>query len=130
MKIKKKKALKEVFYYLLLIVFTIFLSQSIPGYYHNVIYYAHLSTVYVCASKVFNEVYGSSYSVGAQTSYNASTQNITVVYYDLEPDICVIKHEECHKKQFEQHRLFNCRLLILNEIECYTIQRWYEFIEE
>jgi hypothetical protein len=44
-----------------------------------------------------------------------------IVYLEENPDERTIKHEECHKKQYEERRIVNCESYIkkfLIEVEC------------
>lgn len=51
--------------------------------------------------------------------------NVPRTYPELR--LSTIKHELCHKKQFEKNRLFNCfaggTFLFINENECYIAQK-------
>lgn len=114
---------------LLLKVFAIlFLLCFLEQYFWSVIFFAHLSTTSVCRPALFQQNYGDKFAAGATTYINATTKETNIIYY-MEPSKGLIEHEQCHVRQYKQHRLFNCKLLIANEIECYTIQRWYELFE-
>lgn len=109
-----------------LILFSIFFLW----FYKNVIYYSNLSVTKACDPHRFDMIYSHQYSSAAQVTFNNITNDVEILYFKENPQLSLIKHEECHIRQYKQHRLFNCRikaLVFINEIECYTIQRFYEF---
>lgn len=61
---------------------------------------------------------------------NGETQEPSIeIYVEDDGDLPLLKHELCHLRQYRQNRLPSCSIPILktlSEIECYTIQRFYE----
>jgi len=92
------------------------------GVYKNIIYPAWLSTTSVCFPSHQN-ISLTGYVVGG--SYNSENNTISVFYENSNKE--TLKHETCHRVQFSENRLFNCRvgglLLMTNEIECYAAQK-------
>jgi len=119
----------------LIIFFLIFIIFTIIWINKNIIYYAKLSVISECEPQIFKTTYPDYYMAGAfNVTFEEESNNftITLMYVDEKPLRSIIKHEECHLRQFKQNRLGNCnnrRLLLLNEIECYTIQRFWELFE-
>lgn len=129
---------KVIFYIIFLIIFIV--TSTYIFYY--IFYPAHISMIYTCNAEKFEEDY-SNYKVSGRFNiyYNeTNTKDGSVdcenkneqyleIYVDDDENLPVLKHELCHLKQFNQHRLFTCKILALrtlNEAECYSIQRFYE----
>mgnify|MGYP001006292031 CR=1 FL=1 len=123
------------------ILLFLLLAISIYGfiwYQYNVAYWSYLSVESVCNPVVYKEVYAQQYPIAASfvvsknvtnTTTNVTSAPTTKIVYYAPKTTPVTKHEECHKRQYEQKRLFNCNIPLLfyfNEQECYIIQRYYE----
>jgi len=129
MEINKKIVLRIVIILASLILISLF------SYY--VIYHAHLSVIGACRPDALpaEAVILGTFSIQLNT-----TDNITDITTEIQINeniidtkyyIPVLKHELCHLRQYNQNRLFGCKnpaLLLLNEIECYSIQRFYELL--
>ena len=110
----------------------IFLLIGFILLFKNIFFFTHLSVSSVCEPVYFEEAYSQEYTTAGQFEGNASTGNYTIVYY-YDPDLPTIKHEECHLKQFRQHRFASCLIrptAYFAEFECYTIEAWYELKEK
>jgi len=131
-KLNNKSNKNKILKYLIFSFIVILLLISLIFFYNYIYSFSKLSVISACYPEQFEEEYGDKACVAGQTSvkYNKTTQNYTInVTYFIEPDIPIIKHEECHIRQFEQKRSFGCDnivLMTINEIECYSIQRFWE----
>mgnify|MGYP001570931357 CR=1 FL=1 len=76
---------------------------------------AYASTQWDCYNTV-----PEGYQIQGTFTYNQTTTTITNYVPVTEPKHQEVnKHELCHQKQYEEHRLYGCPFTILNEIECY-----------
>lgn len=100
-------------------LFLILLILFIPLYLY-ILYPSYLSMAIACDMVSEEELNSQGYYIAG--TYNSTTGNITI--YDEDPSIII--HENCHKKQFEQGRLFGCNFktgLFLNEVECKIVEK-------
>lgn len=60
-------------------------------------------------------------------AYDPNTDQIIIIGNESEePDPSIIRHEECHRRQHEEHRAHACNyklFLWMDEVECYLKQR-------
>jgi hypothetical protein len=95
-----------------------------------ILYPSHLSVVGACSPQQFEEKYSEDYYVAGYVDIIEESEEgeiITIFYH--EGDIPAEKHEYVHVKQYKQGRLFSCKypaLRLLNEIEAYSVQRFWE----
>lgn len=118
--------------YLFTLIFTILILFCSINFYVYVIHYAEISNSAACKPLEFKEVYSKDYVIAGtfSASFNGTSEVSNITYY-YTPDKSTIAHEECHARQYKQHRLYGCSNRILknlNEIECYSIQRVVELL--
>jgi len=111
-------SLLVVFYFLYLISDTLILAYQSVEYSCLIEKGVSIEQVKEIASDNGLQIDGS-FSVRVDNNIISTSADI----YNASPE--VIKHEMCHKRQFEQNRLFSCNNKILkyfNELECYLLQ--------
>lgn len=108
------------------IIIIIFISLVLTLLWEFILFPSYLSVYASCNTEGFNEDYGDQYYTAGSVSVS---EGETTLYLLDETNIPVKKHEECHLNQIEHNRLYSCNHLFLkylNEVECYTIQRFWE----
>ena len=86
--------------------------------YNPILYPSYLSVKYACSETPMNLTRTGWIVAGMFIEKETGTN---LVVYDQDPKTLI--HEQCHKQQYEQHRLFDCNHQILkyiNELECYS----------
>jgi len=112
---------KLIIIIVVLVMSLLFVSFGICWFYDNIHYPAYLSTKASCGN--WTEEYINELGYMTAGSFNVNEEiYIEILINDSE----VIKHELCHQQQYEQGRLFSCKiplLIYINEIECYIKQK-------
>ena len=102
-------------------------------YYSQILVFAKISVLAVCAPHL--DISDEGYVItgvflSKEVNGNITTEiMVTEDFVNTEYYKPVLKHEECHARQFNQGRLNNCSNafgLFINEVECYMVQRFYE----
>jgi len=95
---------------------------------------AYLSVKSACDPIGFQETYGEKYQVAGSVTIIPTEEGMCEVEFfvaDIE-DLPTIKHESCHVNQYNQGRFYSCDNLFgkyRNELECYSVQRFWEIKE-
>lgn len=117
-----------------IIVLSLIVGFIIYYLYSQIFYFAYLSTIASCNLEKF-EIKFSDYEIGGKFSTNISETGdveTSIIILQENPKRSLLKHELCHQRQYNLNYLGNCDskwLLYLNEVECYTTQRFWELFD-
>ena len=105
-------------YIILSVIFSVILFAILYKFILFPSYLSIASSCFVDGDEIVAEA--GYYTVGSFTV----SDNQTVIAVTI-PDLTIVRHEECHKKQWEENRIYDCNninRMYFNEVEAYLAQ--------
>jgi len=125
-----KMKIKEILVYIIIIILfgVVYFSLLVPSY---------LSYLASCNTEKFEEKYGDDFRIMGSTTYTPTQEGDgqiieeeIIVEVEDEEDYPVLMHEMCHvnqiKRGFPSLYCDDFIQVYISELECYSIQRFYE----
>jgi len=116
-----------------ILVFLAILSVGIYAY-KTIFYPAYYSVQTVCGNITEEELFAKGLIIGGATTVQTNASGFTDIGVSFAvPNKKTVRHEYCHVTQAKQNRFFSCDNQIasyLNELECYTVEKFPVYQDE